>query len=223
MHHEFYHLAKKLIENKTDSQFALVTVFHVRGSAYRREGTRMVIAANGNWFGNISGGCLEGDVLHKAKKVISSNESILLTYDTRESKNKEIRVALGCNGIINILVEPVNQAVLNFAKSVIDIFEHEKKAYLSTEIQLIKNKIYVIRELTTNIPEGFSSLVLENESSCYVEKSEFKITLSEYIGLQRKIVIWGSGPDVVPLATFAKQLGWVTVVASDCGIDNLKE
>lgn len=223
MHHEFYHLAKKLIEHYSENQFALATVFHVRGSAYRREGTRMVINKNGEWFGNISGGCLEGDILRKAQNAIETDENVLLTYDTRESKNKEIRVALGCNGIIDILIEPVNQVVFNFSKSVIDIFEHQNTAFLSTEIQLIKDKIYVIRELATEKPINFQESVFENENLCQVEKSEFKIILNEFIGLQRKIVIWGAGPDVIPVATFAKQLGWKTVVASDCGIDNLKD
>lgn len=223
MHHEFYHLAKKLIKYSNPSEFALATVFHVRGSAYRREGTRMVIAKNGNWFGNISGGCLEGDILQKAQNVINKGESILVTYDTRESTNKEIRVALGCNGVIDILIEPVNDAVFNFSKSVVSIFEKEESAFLSTEIQLIRDKINITRELRTKVPDDFASSFLENENTCQVEKSEFKITLNEYIGLQRKIVIWGAGPDVVPLATFAKQMGWKIVIASDCGIDNLLE
>ena len=223
MHHEFYQLAKNLLEHKYENQFALATIIHVRGSAYRREGTRMVIAANGNWFGNISGGCLEGDILQKAKSVIASNESILITYDTRESINKEIRVALGCNGIIDILVEPVHDAVFNFCNSLIDIFNRQKTAFLKTEIQFIKNKIFVLRELSTEKPVDFPDSVLEHENCCQVDKKEFNITLNEYIGLQRKIVIWGSGPDVVPLASFAKQLGWKVVVASDCGIENLKK
>ncbi len=111
MHHEFYHLAKKLIEHRSENEFSIATVFHVRGSAYRREGTRMVINKNGDWFGNISGGCLEGDILRKAQYAIESGENVLVTYDTRESKNKEIRVALGCNGIIDILIEPVNNEI----------------------------------------------------------------------------------------------------------------
>ena len=222
MHHEFYQLAKSLLDQKEESQFALATIIHVRGSAYRREGTRMVIAANGNWFGNISGGCLEGDILQKAKSVINGNENMLVTYDTRESNNREIRVALGCNGIIDILIEPVHETIFNFSKSIVDLFEGQKTAFLKTEIQLIGNKIKVHRELTTEKPCDFPESVLEKENHCLVDKSEFKIRLNEYIGLQRKIVIWGSGPDAVPLASFAKQLGWKVVVASDCGIENLR-
>lgn len=223
MHHEFYHLAKKIIKHRNKSQFAMATVFHVQGSAYRREGTRMVINKNGNWFGNISGGCLEGDILQKAKNSIETGENVLVSYDTRESKNKEIRVALGCNGIIDILIEPIKTELFEFSASIVNLFEAEKQAFLSTEIQLIKAQVFVTRNLFDEKPQNFPNTVLENENYCQVEKAEFKITLNEYLGLQRKLVIWGSGSDAVPLATFAKQLGWHTIIASDCGIDNLKK
>ena len=44
----------------------LATVVHVRASAYRRPGARMLILPSGERIGSISGGCLEGDVSRKA-------------------------------------------------------------------------------------------------------------------------------------------------------------
>jgi len=44
----------------------LATVVHVRGSAYRRPGARMLILDDGTRIGTISGGCLETDVARKA-------------------------------------------------------------------------------------------------------------------------------------------------------------
>ena len=52
---------------KSGLKFVLATVVRVEGSAYRRPGARMLIAENGNWWGGISGGCLEGDILKKAQ------------------------------------------------------------------------------------------------------------------------------------------------------------
>ena len=66
-------------------------------------------------------------------------------------------------------------------------------------------------------PNNFPGSTFENENFCHVEKSEFKINLYEFIGLQRKMVIWGAGPDVLPLARFSAQLGWKTIIASDIG------
>ena len=212
MHHEFYFLAKKISEQQ-HKKLALATVVEVRGSAYRREGTRMTVDENGNWQGNISGGCLEGDILRKAQKVIESQKSILVTYDTRESENKELRLALGCNGIISILIEPVNEEIRKMSETLLEKFNNEKTTFLSTSIQISNQTIFVNREISEKT--FFVNDTKSNEDECRVEKQDSKIILFEKIGLPRKLIIWGSGPDVKPLAQFSSQLGWKTVVVSD--------
>lgn len=222
MHHEFYFLAKKIIENKSENKLALATIVSVKGSAYRREGTRMIIEDLGQWHGNISGGCLEGDILLKAKQVIDTGISILVTYDTRESENKEIRVALGCNGIIDILIEPVNNTIFDVSKRLTELFELDKTAFLTTQIQVNNNKIKTLYQLNETRPENFPKVAIEIENYCHIEKNGDSIILSEFLGLQRKIVIWGSGPDSHAVSYFTGQLGWKTVVSSDCGLEKFK-
>ena len=59
--------------NKLDLRLrraALATVVKVRGSSYRSPGARMLITDEGRWYGSVSGGCLEGDVLRKARQVM---------------------------------------------------------------------------------------------------------------------------------------------------------
>ena len=62
---------------------AIATVVSVHGSAYRREGARMAVAEDGASVGNVSGGCLEGDVREVALQVIatvlSASRMILLS------------------------------------------------------------------------------------------------------------------------------------------------
>ena len=50
---------------------ALATVVKVRGSSYRSPGASMLITDDGKWVGSISGGCLEGDALRKARQVMA--------------------------------------------------------------------------------------------------------------------------------------------------------
>ena len=57
---------------------ALATVIRVRGSAYRHEGAKLLVAADGSVTGNVSGGCLEQDVrevAHLVIEVISASET----------------------------------------------------------------------------------------------------------------------------------------------------
>ncbi len=88
---------------------ALATVVFVEGSSYRRVGARMLVMSNGQWEGGISGGCLEGDALRNAQKVIHSRKSKVVTYDTREDAQSQIGVGLGCNGLIDVLITPIDK------------------------------------------------------------------------------------------------------------------
>src|ERR1700744_3698902 len=92
---------------------ALATVVLVEGSAYRRAGARMLITEDGQLTGAISGGCLEGDALRKARMVIMQQEPLLVTYDTMDDDDAKLGVGLGCNGIIHILIEPINNDHIN--------------------------------------------------------------------------------------------------------------
>src|SRR6185436_18701460 len=87
---------------------AIATVVKVRGSSYRSPGARMLITDDGKWVGSISGGCLEGDALRKARQVMADKRPITITYDTREESNQNLGIGLGCNGIIHVLIEPLD-------------------------------------------------------------------------------------------------------------------
>ncbi|MBA3972495.1 MAG: XdhC family protein, partial [Bacteroidetes bacterium] len=87
---------------------ALATVVRVEGSSYRRTGARMLVLDNGTWIGGISGGCLEGDALKRARIAINSSQPTLITYDTTEDDPHQIGVGLGCNGIIDVLFTPLD-------------------------------------------------------------------------------------------------------------------
>ena len=93
--------------NFAERQAALATVVKVRGSSYRSPGARMLITDGGKWVGSISGGCLEGDALRKARQVMTTGVPKTVTYDTREESNQNLGIGLGCNGVIDVLIEPI--------------------------------------------------------------------------------------------------------------------
>jgi xanthine dehydrogenase accessory factor len=88
-------------------QTALATVVNVHGSSYRRVGARMLIQEDGYWFGSVSGGCLEGDVIEKAREVMRSGTPALYKYDTRQNAKNAFGMGYGCNGLLEILIEPI--------------------------------------------------------------------------------------------------------------------
>src|ERR1700744_1143892 len=96
------------VAQREGKRSALATVVHVEGSSYRRPGARMLVTEDGQLTGAISGGCLEGDALRKALYAIHQQQNKLVTYDTTHEEDVQFGVQLGCNGIVHILFEPVD-------------------------------------------------------------------------------------------------------------------
>ena len=86
---------------------ALATVVRVRGSAYRHEGAKLVVAEDGSTAGNVSGGCLEQDVREVALQVIRTGEPQLRSYCSSADEIAAWDLGVGCEGQVDVYVERV--------------------------------------------------------------------------------------------------------------------
>jgi xanthine dehydrogenase accessory factor len=99
----------KAVSSLADGEQAiLATVIDVRGSGYRLPGARMLMLADGTTVGTVSGGCLEADVLERAKKVLASGVAEVFTYDTTGDENSVFSLNMGCRGVVDIQLEPIS-------------------------------------------------------------------------------------------------------------------
>lgn len=87
----------------------LATVVETWGSAPRRVGAQLVIAADGEMQGSVSGGCVEGAVVLEALEALEQGASKLLEYGV--SDGDAFAVGLACGGTIRILLEPVGDVL----------------------------------------------------------------------------------------------------------------
>src|SRR5437870_12693977 len=85
---------------------ALATVVRVRGSAYRHEGAKLLVAEDGSATGNVSGGCLERDVRDVAVEVIRSGTPQRRSYCCGVDELAAWELGVGCEGEVGVLVEP---------------------------------------------------------------------------------------------------------------------
>src|SRR5258706_6710815 len=91
---------------------AVATVVRVRGSAYRREGTRMFVRQNGTYECSLSGGCLEPTVAETAARVIATGEPALVSYDLADDSIWGL--GIGCSGAVDIRIERIgDDAITN--------------------------------------------------------------------------------------------------------------
>jgi xanthine dehydrogenase accessory factor len=90
-----------------DQPSALATVISVEGSAYRRPGARMLLTRDGASWGMVSGGCLESDVMDHARRALQCGQPRVVRYDSTSDDDIVFGTGLGCNGILDVLIEPV--------------------------------------------------------------------------------------------------------------------
>ncbi len=84
---------------------ALATVVETWGSAPRPVGSHLIIDADGNFEGSVSGGCVEGAVISEAIEVIESGKPRMLEFGVADET--AWRVGLSCGGRIKVYVEAV--------------------------------------------------------------------------------------------------------------------
>jgi xanthine/CO dehydrogenase XdhC/CoxF family maturation factor len=85
---------------------ALATVVETWGSAPRPVGSHLVVDADGNFLGSVSGGCVEGAVIEEAADVIADGKPRMLEFGVADET--AWRVGLSCGGRIKVYVERVD-------------------------------------------------------------------------------------------------------------------
>lgn len=83
----------------------LATVVKTWGSSPRPSGSHLAIDGSGRFIGSVSGGCIEGAVVHEAHEVIKDGKPRLLEYGVTNDMAWE--VGLACGGQVQVYVERV--------------------------------------------------------------------------------------------------------------------
>ena len=231
MSKEIQQINEKLKSLAPGEKAILATVVDVVGSGYRRPGARMLIDENGFGIGTVSGGCLESDVLERAKKVLQTGEPTVVTYDTTNDENSLFGLGMGCRGIVRILLEPIekeNILAVRFQSVLENRFRQFMATIISSSRAVTGSFFYSSVEQFDfiNLPndiEGFD--VLKNDCLEFFSQNkspevrEYKLGddyfefFFENINPPLSLLLFGAGYDALPLVKFAKELGWrVSVV-----------
>jgi xanthine dehydrogenase accessory factor len=231
--------------DKEKTKAALATVVRVEGSSYRRTGARMLVMDDGLWVGGISGGCLEGDALKRARFAIARSESTLITYDTTEDDEHQIGVGLGCNGIIDVLFTPLdytdNKNPVEILKS---CMESRRKTHVLVTITGLKNISFdnlksgdVIEydgleslrniedeKLKFSVNQAIENQIIIGKSApvkLATEQAEKLEIFIEILPPEIHLVLMGNQYDVYPLTRLVKEMGWrVTIVANPLKVNS---
>jgi len=212
-------------------RMALATIVAVRGSTYRRPGARLLVPEDGAPIGNISGGCLEGDVADMARVVMEEGTARLAGWDLTADDDEVWGLGLGCNGAIEVFIEPAEQAAavtraLRVALdeerpiSLVTALESEAPELVSPGARLVVRPDGPVEGSLGHADVDAEAIVSAREQLA-VGRSEIRTFVHgvrafvEVLEPPLRLVICGAGHDAIPLVRAAAGIGWRPIVVDD--------
>ncbi|HEV8338251.1 MAG TPA: XdhC family protein [bacterium] len=210
-------------------RMALATIISVRGSTYRREGARLLVAGSGAMVGNISGGCLEGDIAVVADQVMGDGTPRLATYDLTADDDVVWGLGLGCNGAVDVFVEPVEMAS-EFLRMVRRTMEEDAAAVVALVVAgtagVAPGSRLILHEdgraegdlgdraAADRLRRTMDAALREGRSArrrIPAQEGDLDVFI-EVLRPPIRLVVCGAGHDAIPVVTQATALGWRVVV-----------
>jgi xanthine dehydrogenase accessory factor len=214
-------------------KMALATVVGVRGSTYRRPGARLLVRGGGELIGNISGGCIDGDVQELAKQVMGNGQARLVDFDLTADDEAVWGWGLGCNGAMELFIEPAEKA-FEVTGALRRALDEEREVSVVTVIESSVEGVERGARLVVH-PDGHREKSLGNPEVDDAAAAAAAAALAKGLSIKQdlgvaggvvtafvevlepspRLLICGAGHDAIPLVRFAAALGWRPVVIDD--------
>jgi xanthine/CO dehydrogenase XdhC/CoxF family maturation factor len=211
-------------------RMALATIVAVRGSTYRRPGARLLVPEDDAPIGNISGGCLEGDVADMARIVMEEGRARLAGWDLTADDDEVWGLGLGCNGAIEVFIEPADRAA-EVAGALRMALEEERPISVVTVLESVREDVGSGARIVVK-PDGTSEGSLGDAAldaaataaareQLEAQTSEIRTlpgdvrAFVEVLEPPLRLLICGAGHDAVPMVKAAAALGWRPIVVDD--------
>jgi xanthine dehydrogenase accessory factor len=203
-------------------QVAVATIVQVYGSALRPLGSKMACSSAGDIAGSVSGGCIEGAVYEEAQKVMKHGRPKLLEYGVANESAWEI--GLACGGTIQVWVESLAPEIYTTLKQCLDAGQIVALATIIAGPGM-GNKLFIWPDGRTQGELGSADLTERviryaadwlaahdpGRAAFDIAGEPVDIFVEVFPPLPRLIIV-GAVHIAIPLVTFAKTLGFHTIV-----------
>jgi len=198
----------------------LATVVATAGSTYRKPGARMLIMADGSYFGLLSGGCLEADLKIHAQEILERGVPRAIEYDMRGPDEVLFGVGAGCEGMMRVLLEPA--APGSIAAHALAVAANANQRGKPTSLVMVHQA--ASQPLGTYVASpplpaelvgaGVRAVADATSSGLDIAVGEARMrAFVQFLAPPPHLLVCGAGPDAEPLVSAARALGWqVTVV-----------
>jgi len=211
--------------HRNEDSLVLATIIATAGSTYRKPGAMMLISRDGEYAGLISGGCLEGDLLHHAEQVFGNGMPSLVTYDMHADEEWVWNLGLGCDGVIHLLLQRLDPQDFGLLDQMAASHEAGHAVLLALvtqsdgEVPLGAWSLLDSTDMSDGKPE--LTLFLRDLAEDWPTWRFQHVRLgqqsqAEAIVVQvpapTRVLLCGGGPDAVPMARALVDLDWKVVV-----------
>lgn len=193
----------------------LALVCQVEGSAYRKEGTWMLIQEDGARVGVISGGCLESDLHNRAIELFNTGKVEIIHYDLSAEDDLGWGRGAGCNGVVSVFVRDIDNDFRHFLTLM-------HKQFLAMEPVLFIQSIsdfdnYAFLNESTNCLDNWQGEIpfeldaftpFQNKVGQKNKGDKDEMIYFQLIWPQPALYIIGAGVDARPLARLAGNVGY---------------
>jgi xanthine dehydrogenase accessory factor len=205
-------------------QVAMATLVQIHGSAPQPLGARMAVSSTGEMAGSVSGGCVEGAVVHEALDVMATRRLRLVEYGIADELAQS--VGLACGGQIGVYIEPWLADDLLTAKYE-QALRNARMVSLATGVRgpLIGSRLLIWPNQATHGTLGNEGIdrFTANRAQTLMELQHSELVPFDaqdqpsaiFIDVQPpppKLIIVGAVHIAIPLITYAKVLGFHTTV-----------
>ena len=211
-------------------RMALATIVAVRGSTYRRPGARLLVPEEGAPIGNLSGGCLEGDVADLARLVMDEGRARLAGWDLTADDDDVWGLGLGCNGAIEVFIEPAERAAA-VTHALREALEQERSICVVTALESgvvgVEPGARLVARPDGSVDGTLGDADADAEATVAAKdllaagRSEIRTfagsvrSFVEVLEAPLRLVLCGAGHDAIPLVRTAAAIGWHAVVVDD--------
>jgi xanthine dehydrogenase accessory factor len=205
----------------------LTTIIHVKGSAYRKEGTSMLIRGDGTRVALLSAGCLEMDLQYRAQETIENMTSHTVVYDMRDEDDLQWGQGAGCNGVIRVLLEPIDACLRNHLCKLkylleggnrVTILKKLTSDYSVSDYLFFTDHNQLFGKWHGGVSHQVKELIREIHQSKRKSGVDYCPELSSEIYFHTfkpkpRLLVFGAGADAIPLVKLASNAGFSVHVA----------
>ncbi len=202
----------------------LATIAETLGSTYRKPGAQMLIAPDASAAGLLSGGCLEADLMERARAVIETGAAVAIEYDTRSSDDILWGIGLGCEGAMRIALTRIGPENDYQPFAHVERARHDNTAARFALVTESANAAFPLGRHflgdEAHLPAAVALALHAHEPKHRTQSNAATVLecdgakfLIVSVALPIQLLILGAGPDVMPVVDLAALLDWhVSVV-----------